>query len=96
MRCERTVKDFVLRFKILLSFLYRGVKSNSYRIGKGNILKLKGTFIDHIKIDVKGVGNVVVFDSDGLSKLSRCRKLEVIIIRSILVMMCVYIIVYSI
>lgn len=42
-------------------------------MGGGNILKLKGIFVDHTKIDVKGSGNVIVIESDGLSKLSRCR-----------------------
>ena len=42
-------------------------------MGGGNILKIEGTFVDHTKIDVKGVGNVILIDSAGLSKLSRCR-----------------------
>lgn len=66
-------KEIVYKYRYFISFLYRGLKSNSYRIGGRNILKLKGTFIDHTKIDVKGVGNVIVLESDGLSKLSRCR-----------------------
>lgn len=66
-------KDIVFKYRTPLSFIYRVLKRNSYKIGGGNILQLKGIFVDHTKIDIKGVGNVIVFDSDGLSKLSRCR-----------------------
>lgn len=68
-------KRIVFKYRYLISSLYRALKRNSYKIGEGNSLKLKGIFVDHTKIDVKGVGNVILIDSDGLSKLSGCRIL---------------------
>lgn len=67
--------NLIYKYRSSFSFIYRIIMGNSFKSRGGNVLKLQGTFVDHTNIDVKGVGNVIVLESDGLSKLSRCRIL---------------------
>lgn len=53
----------------ILSFIYTMLGRNSYSIGRGNNLKIKGSFLRRTKIVIKGKGNTIWFDEAGNNHL---------------------------
>ena len=67
------IKSLALKYKTPLSFIYRGLKRNSFKVGRGNALLIKGVYVEYTQIVMKGNGNEVGLSSEGLSRLSHCK-----------------------